>query len=281
MKFAILCIVLLCLKPSYGRDLMQTTASARVSVSDGEGNTESKNVTVVSTGGTASASVALKTPSSPASSPTPSPMASPPMVSTPSPVAPPPMVPMPSPTAPPPSPSGPPVGDVRSHLDVYFLVDTTKGMEAAIKLLQEDREDLIAEIYGLANEVRVGVGEYKDVKDSPAFKNILPITANQGNAASAILSLSASGGGDTKKEAQLYALETVATDSGIGFDDDKATEVVVWIGDQPGSDPALGSTEASATAALQMSGIQVVAIDVRRLNAADQATRITAATKGV
>lgn len=260
---------------------MQTTASARVSVSDGEGNTESKNVTVVSTGGTASASVALKTPSSPASSPTPSPMASPPMVSTPSPVAPPPMVPMPSPTAPPPSPSGPPVGDVRSHLDVYFLVDTTKGMEAAIKLLQEDREDLIAEIYGLANEVRVGVGEYKDVKDSPAFKNILPITANQGNAASAILSLSASGGGDTKKEAQLYALETVATDSGIGFDDDKATEVVVWIGDQPGSDPALGSTEASATAALQMSGIQVVAIDVRRLNAADQATRITAATKGV
>jgi len=154
-------------------------------------------------------------------------------------------------------------------------------METAIKMLQEDREDFIAELYALADEVRVGVGEYKDVKDSPAIKNIVPITANKENVASAILSLSASGGGDSKKEAQLYALETAATASGVGFDDDEASKVVVWIGDQPGSDPARGSTEASATAALQESDIQVIAIDVLRLDAAGQAARIAEATKGV
>eukprot|EP00210_Caulerpa_lentillifera_P008228 g7856.t1 len=165
-------------------------------------------------------------------------------------------------------------------VDIYLLADTTDGMQDALKALQTDQEGFVADLYDVAANVRVGVGAYKDVGDSFTFQYTLPLQKDEQNAASAILSWEASGGGDDKKETQLYALERVATEDRIGFRAD-AIKVLVWIGDQPGRDPVIDSTEASATSTLKDAGIIVIAIDVLRLDASKQASRITAATNGL
>ncbi len=89
---------------------------------------------------------------------------------------------------------------------------------------------------------------------------------------------SASGGCDAP-ESQLYALHQLATSGSVGWRSD-STRIIAWFGDAPGHDPALGITEAQATAALQAANIQVIAVDVASLDSTGQATRITAATGG-
>eukprot|EP00210_Caulerpa_lentillifera_P005807 g5553.t1 len=165
-------------------------------------------------------------------------------------------------------------------VDVYFLVDTTRGMERALRVLRRNSARFIDSVYDVADEVRVGVGEYKDKGDPIVFNTILSPGSNQRAAVRAINSLKASGGGATVKEAQLYALERLATNASVGFDTN-AMKIVVWIGDQPGKNPVLGSKLRSAISALQKNDIHVIAIDIRRLNKLKQASRIARATSGL
>jgi len=79
--------------------------------------------------------------------------------------------------------------------------------------------------------------------------------------------------------AQLYALRTVAVSSATGFREN-SQKIVVWLGNAPGADPALGVDESNATTTLQNNDIQVAATNVGALDNSGQATRITEATYG-
>lgn len=91
-------------------------------------------------------------------------------------------------------------------------------------------------------------------------------------------------GGGNLREAQLYALFKIATDaSGIGWREG-ASKILVWFGDAEGHDPVEVDgemvTEEKATRALQDNSIQVLSIDVDRMNNLGQAERISMATNG-
>lgn len=162
-----------------------------------------------------------------------------------------------------------------SLLDIFFLADTTGSMGSAISSVKTEASNLLSST-ALLGDVRWAVGEYKDQFDAYAYKVNTGFTNNQAAVQAGINSWSASGGGDTP-EANLYGLEQAANDGGWRA---AAGKVLVWFGDATGHDPRLGSTEASATAALQSQGIKVQAINNGNLNQTGQASRITAATGG-
>lgn len=166
-----------------------------------------------------------------------------------------------------------------SLVDVFFMADTTGSMGGAISNVQAAAASILSDTAGLG-AVAWGVGSYKDVGDSYVYRLEQAVTNTQANVQAAINTWGASGGGDGP-EAQLYALQQMAEAPGTGWRAG-STRIAVWFGDYEGHDPRLGSTEASATAALVAANIEVEAISVgyNRLDATGQATRITDATGG-
>jgi hypothetical protein len=172
------------------------------------------------------------------------------------------------------------VGQVATGaIDVFFLADTTGSMFDALSSVQTEIKNIINEVAPLASNVAYGVGEYKDVGDGFVYReNLDPPSLDGDTVKSAVDAWLASGGGDLE-EAQLYALEQVA--NGTTWRDG-SQRLVMWFGDAPGHDPRLGSTEASATAALLGASAKVYAMSVGfdQLDSTGQATRIAAATGG-
>jgi hypothetical protein len=162
-----------------------------------------------------------------------------------------------------------------SLVDVFFLSDTTGSMGGLINSVKTNATAILASTAGLG-DVAFGVGEYKDVGDVYVYRQNQDITTSQAAAQAGINLWAASGGGDTP-EAQLYALETLANNASWR---PGSARILVWFGDAPGHDPRNGSTEASATAALQAKGIVVEALNVGALNSTGQAQRIADATGG-
>ena len=162
-----------------------------------------------------------------------------------------------------------------SQLDIFFLADTTGSMGSALSSVKSEATSLLTST-ALLGDVRWAVGEYRDQFDSYAYKLNTGFTSNQAAVQGGINSWFANEGGDLP-EANLYGLEKAANDGGWRA---SAGKVLVWFGDAPGHDPRLGSTEASATAALVGKGIKVQAINNGNLDSTGQATRITAATGG-
>jgi len=160
-------------------------------------------------------------------------------------------------------------------VDVFFLADETGSMFGEIAAVASSASSILSTVSG-AGDVAFGVGGYRDLGDSWTYREISDLTTDTTVAGTAIGSWVAGGGGDTP-EANLFALESVATDTSWRAGSER---ILVWFGDAPGHDPRLGSTEASATAALTGAGIQVEAVDVRSMDSTGQATRITAATGG-
>ena len=157
---------------------------------------------------------------------------------------------------------------VRPQADVYLLADTTGSMISVIPALRSALLNVVIPAFAGWN-VAWGVGNYKDlpVEFSPyAFQPQLSPTTNVAAITAAVGAWSAGGGGDVP-EAQLLALQDVATEPGIGWRAG-SKRILVWFGDQPGHDPicaaasGLGSaiTEATATSALQAARISVVAV---------------------
>jgi hypothetical protein len=162
-----------------------------------------------------------------------------------------------------------------SKLDIFFLADTTGSMGSAIASVKAAAASLLTNSAALG-DVQWAVGEYKDVGDVWTYKLNTAFTSIQANVNTGINAWGASGGGDWP-EANLFALQSAANDSGWRAG---AGKVLVMFGDAPGHDPRAGATEASAIAALQAKGIKVQAVDNGDLNSGGQAGRITAATGG-
>lgn len=205
----------------------------------------------------------------------------------------------------------PPTGTA-PKADVYLLADTTGSMVPVIDAVKAGVGAILGDPALAAFDVAWGVGNYRDftvpVPNSYAFQHQLSPTTSTPAVAAAIATWTADEGGDTP-EGQLYALQQLATDAGIGWRTD-SKRIIVWFGDAPGHDPICTDltglpsavTEATATAALTGADITVVAVStttgvVDALDgdpdpgsfdyptcAADgtagQATRITAATGG-
>lgn len=162
-----------------------------------------------------------------------------------------------------------------SQLDIFFLADTTGSMGSAIASVKSAASSLLTSSAALG-DVRWAVGEYKDEFDSYAYKVNTAFTNDQAAVQAGINTWVADGGNDTP-EANLYALEQAANDTGWRA---AAGKVLVWFGDAVGHDPRLGSTEITATNALLAKGIKVEAINNGNLDGTGQATRITDATDG-
>lgn len=166
-----------------------------------------------------------------------------------------------------------------SLVDVFFLADTTGSMGSAIASVKTGAAGIMSSAAGLGN-VAFGVGEYKDVGDTFVYRLNQAVTTNTAAVQTGINQWGASGGGD-EPEAQLFALQQVASSPATGFRPGSA-RILVWFGDAPGHDPRNGATQASATAALQAANVKVEAISVgaNRLNLTGQAAAIAAATGG-
>jgi len=197
--------------------------------------------------------------------------------------------------------------------DVYLLADTTGSMGPVIDAVKAGASAILGAPGLTGYDVAWGVGNYRDFPvgtglNSYAFQHQLAPTTSHAAVDAALSTWSANEGSDGS-EGQLNALQTLATDPGIGWRSD-AKKIVVWFGDAPGHDPICASvtglaadiTEATATAALVAAEITVLAVstttgfpdaldDDPNADAADygactpagsagQASRITAATGG-
>lgn len=164
----------------------------------------------------------------------------------------------------------PPSG-VAPKADVYLLADTTGSMSSVLAAVQAGASSILNHP-GLAGfDVGWGVGNYRDfpvdggVHNSYAYAHQLSPTPSHPAADAAISAWSADEGSDTS-EGQLYALDRLANDPGIGWRAD-ARRIVVWFGDAPGHDPVCSSltglgtdlTEAGVTGSLTAANVTVVA----------------------
>jgi hypothetical protein len=141
--------------------------------------------------------------------------------------------------------------------DIYFLSDNTGSMSPAIAAVQAGASAIFSALSSNPG-LQFGVGEYQDFVNAGdvAFNNLQPITNNQAAVTAAINSWVAVGGGDGP-EAQLFALDQLASLSTIGWRPG-VQHIIVWMGDAPGHDPictaasgiGYGITEASVTTKL-------------------------------
>jgi len=163
-------------------------------------------------------------------------------------------------------------------VDVFFLADTTGSMGGAISNVKANVATIIADVAAVASNVAYGVGEYKDNFDTFVYRKNTDPTTSLADVQTAVNMWGASGGGDTP-EANLYALQQVATTTAWRADSER---LVMWFGDAPGHDPSglTGVTEAQATAALVGAGAATYGINVGNLNSTGQAARISTATGG-
>jgi len=151
--------------------------------------------------------------------------------------------------------------------DVYFLADTTGSMTDIIDAVKSGATNIVSTLQAQFPTMAFGVGNYKDFNsgDPYCFLNQQACTTTASFALTAINAWNASGGSDGS-EGQLFALNQIATSSGIWRSG--AKRIVVWFGDAPGHDPVCAGlpgvptaiTEAIATSHLVTAAIRVIAI---------------------
>jgi hypothetical protein len=163
-----------------------------------------------------------------------------------------------------------------AKVDVFFLTDTTGSMYGLIDSVKTAASGILSAASGFG-DVAFGVGEYRDFGDYyGAYRLNTDITTDT-TAVQAGINLYTAGGGGDWEEANLYALNEVATTTSWR---DDSTRILVWFGDAPGHDPSGGITEAMATASLVAENITVEAMNTGSLDYYGQASRIAAATGG-
>jgi hypothetical protein len=164
-----------------------------------------------------------------------------------------------------------------AKVDVFLLADSTGSMWGVIDSVKTAAASIIADTSALGN-VFFAAGEYRDNGDSFVYRKDQDLTAESDLVITGINKWSAGGGGDWE-EANLYALEQVATTTGWRTD---STRILVWFGDAPGHDPSgpTSVTLAGAISALVEKRIVVQALDVGSLNYLGQAAKITSDTGG-
>eukprot|EP01023_Acetabularia_acetabulum_P056441 TRINITY_DN6553_c0_g1_i1.p1 TRINITY_DN6553_c0_g1~~TRINITY_DN6553_c0_g1_i1.p1 ORF type:complete len:348 (+),score=71.11 TRINITY_DN6553_c0_g1_i1:136-1179(+) len=181
-------------------------------------------------------------------------------------------------------------------VDVYFLADNTGSMSKEIVDVKDQAKFIFNQLAAQigSENIKFGVGAYKDFGDNFVFKNFLNLTyenldvaPDQDPIVLAMGEWEASGGGSDLPESQLYALYQIASVEyeSIGWRE-SAVKIIVWFGDAPGHDPNTRTanrkpiTEQFVTDALVQKDIRVSAIDVQNMDETGQASRIAGATNG-
>src|SRR3990172_5362639 len=170
--------------------------------------------------------------------------------------------------------------------DVCFLADSTGSMGTALANVQANATSVMAIVQGAQPTAQFCVAEYRDIFDGLPVGGYLRLnqsmTGSISAAQAAINTWSPGGGGDTP-EAQIPALDYLATSGSVGFRTG-STRIIAWFGDSNGHDPRAGISLATAIASLQAANIQVVAVPVTAggngLDNGGQATAIVNATGG-
>ncbi|MFV0492195.1 MAG: VWA domain-containing protein [Pseudorhodobacter sp.] len=175
-----------------------------------------------------------------------------------------------------------------AKLDVFFLADTTGSMSGQISSARSSASAILSGLsaYG---DVQMGVGEYKDTRDSFTYRTNLGLTdiSDSASIQTAIDTWSARGGGNFP-EGNLIALQSVANDTDWRAD---STRVVVMFGDAPGHVGGAYPSESDVTGALNAENITLhigntYGTSLAGMNAASgtivagQANRFAAATGG-
>ena len=187
--------------------------------------------------------------------------------------------------------------------DIVFLADTTSSMTDPIVDVKTNAVSVMTAIRDEQPESWFAVASYKDFNppsgclalSSYQYNLEHGMTSSTGDTSTAINTWTASGGCDIP-EAQLYALDQIATstDPSTGFRTGPVRpRAIGWFGDAPGHNPSGGIDEGAAIRALQTAGIRVVAVPVTTTSGggldaacsdgtctAGQATRIANATGG-
>ncbi|KAG1678756.1 hypothetical protein FOA52_012795 [Chlamydomonas sp. UWO 241] len=179
------------------------------------------------------------------------------------------------------------VGVKKAPVDVMFLADTTGSMGGIIGAVNTAANSVMGSLLTSIPNLQVGIGAYRDTSDAYMYKRFQPIQyMNAGTFSTNVGSAwSASGGGDWP-EANLFALQQVATGTGASVSSNwrpGSIKIVVWFGDAPGHDPSGSATLASVTAAMASQGIKVIALDASQLNypsPTPQASSLAASTGG-
>ena len=173
-----------------------------------------------------------------------------------------------------------PVISEAKSLDVFLLTDATAGMSSPITQVKATfMNTFVPSVWYAAGypdtSVAFAAGSYKDVGDSYIYRLEQNITTDWALVMNIIQTYWSASGGDDEPEADLYALQEMATTTAWR---NGSTRIVVWIVATPGHDPSNGVTEADAIAALIAVRVRVEAICVEGYN--EQASRIAAATGG-
>ena len=171
-----------------------------------------------------------------------------------------------------------PVAMAQDTFDVVFLSDTTGSMGGLISSAQTS-SNAIQTSFLSRGDVRFGVGEYKDGNaDAFGFQYNLtdagaPILSTDSAAVSgAIGAWGASGGGDFPEDGLLGLREVASTAPWR----EGSRRMIFWFGDATSLDPGSdGTTMATTLAALNEECVQVIAVDLNRLDDLGQATTIT------
>jgi hypothetical protein len=161
--------------------------------------------------------------------------------------------------------------------DIVFLVDTTGSMGSVISNVQSNAHTILNDVASAQPDAQFAVAEYKDAADSPPFRVVQNLTANQTAVSNGLDALAAGGGGDAPEDGinGLFQVSTGAVTFRPG-----SARIVLLIGDAPSHDPSNGHTLNAAISALQAADITVIALDLSRLDSTGQATAITNATGG-
>ena len=100
--------------------------------------------------------------------------------------------------------------------DIFFLADTTASMGGAIANVRTNAASIMNQVLAAQPQAQFAVGEYKDVGDVFVYRLNQAITANTAAVQTGINQWVASGGGDIP-EAQLFALQELASNPATGF----------------------------------------------------------------
>lgn len=121
-------------------------------------------------------------------------------------------------------------------VDVAFVVDTTGSMGDDIANAQASINQVTSALFGLARSPQVALVDYKDLGDPYQARVVTPFTSDRAAFATAVSTLSASGGGNTPES--VYS--GLMTAFGLGWRDG-ALKLAITIGDAPAHNPEPGT----------------------------------------
>lgn len=148
--------------------------------------------------------------------------------------------------------------------EICFLADTTGSMVASIADVAANVGDIMTTVAAAQPSAKFCAAEYKDILDPFRYRLNQAVTSNQTAVNDAINFQWVGSGGDDAPEAQLPALNDLATQGATGWSaSPTTTRIIAWFGDSWGHDPRAGVDLAGAIAALTVpTNVTVIPVPV-------------------